>query len=72
MVGRLDTMTDEEWQFSMDVNLTSAMRLSRFADRHMVSASSQVDVMRTSRVILHRRQVLHGLMVSDALAMEKN
>ena len=27
--GRLDTMTDEEWQFSMDVNLTSAMRLSR-------------------------------------------
>ena len=69
--GRLDTMTDEEWQFSMDVNLTSAMRLSRFADRHMVPSgrllfiSSPVSIVGANKPSYSASKAgLHGLMVS--------
>ena len=69
--GGVDTMTDEEWQFSMDVNLASAMRLSRFADRHMVPSgrllfiSSPVSIVGANKPSYSASKAgLHGLMVS--------
>ena len=69
--GRLDTMTDEEWQFSMDVNLTSAMRLSRFSQNHMISSgrllfiSSPVSIVGANKPSYAASKAgLHGLMVS--------
>ena len=69
--GRLNTMTDEEWWYSMEVNLTSAMRLSRFADHHMAPSgrllfiSSPVSIVGANKPSYSASKAgLHGLMVS--------
>ena len=76
--GRLDTMTDDEWQFSMDVNLTSAMRLSRFAHHHMapsgrlIFVSSPVSVVGANKPsYAASKSGLQGLMMSVSRTLGK-
>ena len=34
--GRLDTLSVEDWNLSLDVNVTSAMKICQLADSHMM------------------------------------
>ncbi len=69
--GRLDSVTDEEWSRSMDVNLTSAFKLCRMADTYMVDGgriilvNSPVSLLGANKPSYAASKAgLHGLMMS--------
>lgn len=69
--GRLDSVTDEEWSRSIDVNLTPAFKLCRMADSHMVDGgrivlvNSPVSLLGANKPSYAASKAgLHGLMMS--------